>query len=236
MRRLASILCVLLFVTSMRGQSASDGSAAVVRLPSHGCSATVIFTEKDRTYLLSCGHGFEGRDRDKPITVDLPASRVGRPRHVGITLVDVDYHADLSLIRLHTGPVEFVCPVAPHRHRPGTALVSVGYDEMRLPAVRLPARIVLQNRDITYTAERPWHGRSGGALIDTSGTRPCVIGVVSGYETDYRRRGIYVSHAAIVRFLDNFYEKGQGGASPQTYLMPRGFAPSLPIDNCPIGH
>ena len=45
----------------------------------------------------------------------------------------------------------------------------------------------------------PWHGRSGGALIDRDAG--CLIGVVQGYEIGGERRGLYVSHEAILKFL-----------------------------------
>jgi hypothetical protein len=172
---------------------------AVVRLPSHGASATVIETREGRTLLLSCGHAFMGEDRYKPIVVDAPARRAGTPRHVGIRLVAVDYDSDLSLIVLNGGPVDFTVAVAPEGFRPGRGLLSVGFDEMRMPATARPATLAGQDGAVTYTRERPWHGRSGGALLDVDSGQ--LIGVVSGYEVNGLERGMYASHAAIVRFL-----------------------------------
>jgi hypothetical protein len=171
---------------------------AVVRLPSHGASATVIATEPGQTLLLGCAHAFQGRDRTKPIVVDVPAAHAHSPRHVGTQLLKVNYEDDLSLVLLCAGPVDYVCPVAAMGHRPGN-LVSVGYDEMRLPAQVLPAHIVHLSAEITYTRERPWHGRSGGALIDSQAGS--LVGVVQGYEITGPCRGMYVSHRAILRFL-----------------------------------
>jgi hypothetical protein len=203
---------VLLLVTTTPGRAQQDNAAisAVVRMPSHGASATVIYTEPHRTYVLSCAHAFEGNDKVKPIKLDLPATSTTAAKNVGITLVAVDYQADLSLLEMHDGPVEFVCSVAPRNFRVGSSLLSVGYDEMRLPALRLPAHVVLQNGGTTFTREAPWHGRSGGALIDGK----YVVGVVSGYETTQPRRGIYVSHTAIVDFLDGYVAKCNGTARP----------------------
>jgi hypothetical protein len=112
----------------------------------------------------------------------------------------VDYGLDLSLLELNDGPLDFVCPVAPSGHRPSRCL-SVGYDEMRLPARRASASLLGSDRGITFTREIPWHGRSGGALIDRDAG--CLIGVVQGYEIGGERRGLYVSHEAILKFLGN---------------------------------
>src|SRR5207253_9927063 len=73
----------------------------------------------------------------------------------------------------------------------------VGYDNMQLPAVHLPSTLLQDTGRLAYTRERPWHGRSGGALFDVQGCY--LIGVVSGYEVN--GRGIYVSHRAILDFL-----------------------------------
>src|SRR5689334_17957136 len=76
--RLLAALCLLASSTQPAravppSAVASDLPKAVVRIPSHGASATVIFTEKDRTFLLGCAHAFQGRDRLKPIVLDIPA-------------------------------------------------------------------------------------------------------------------------------------------------------------------
>src|SRR5262249_57287659 len=115
-----------------------------------------------------------------------------------IRLIAVDYTRDLSLLELNDGPLDYVCPVAPAGHRPGRCL-SVGYDEMRLPARRASASLLVSDRSITFTREMPGHGRSGGALIDVDAG--CLIGVGQGYEVGGARRGRYVSHAAILDIL-----------------------------------
>jgi hypothetical protein len=210
-------------------------AAAVVRMPSHGGSATVIFTEPNRTYLLSCGHCFEGSDRNKAIKLDIPAaSPTARPIAAGIHLVKVDHVLDLSLIQLNAGPVDFVAPVAPDRHTPGPHLLSVGYDEMRLPAMQVPTHMLQSAHGTTWTREPPWHGRSGGALIDMDAGY--VVGVVSGYEIGGMRRGIYASHDAICDFLHRC--EGQGGQpAPGKHLQPSpevGLAAPLPF--APLCH
>jgi hypothetical protein len=171
---------------------------AVVRLPSHGASGTVIYTERGRSLILSCAHAFEGAARTTPVTLDVPCLRPGPPRPGRVKLLAVDYGLDLSLLELNDGPLDFVCPVAPSGHRPSRCL-SVGYDEMRLPVRRASASLLGSDRGITFTREIPWHGRSGGALIDCDAG--CLIGVVQGYEIGGELRGLYVSHEAILRFL-----------------------------------
>src|SRR5262245_3310735 len=152
---------------------------AVVRLPSHGASGTVIYTERGRSLILLCAHAFEGPARTTPIKLDVPCLHPGPPRKARIRLLAIDYRLDLSLLELNDGPLYYVCPVAPAGHRPGCCL-SVGYDEMRLPARQAPATLLGSGRGITFTREIPWHGRSGGALIDHDSG--CLIGVVQGYE------------------------------------------------------
>jgi hypothetical protein len=185
---------------------------AVVRMPSHGASATVIYTETGRTYLLGCGHAFRGGDRHKPIVLDLPTQETAQaPKKVGIRLLDVDYDSDLSLIVLPDGPVLYVAAVAPPGHSPSRHLLSVGYDGMQFPAQEKPATLLISSPLVTYTRERPWHGRSGGALLDME--HGWLIGVVQGYEVSGGRRGMYVSHAAILRFLSRRPGQGQGGGA-----------------------
>src|SRR5262245_64099876 len=70
---------------------------AVVRIPSHGASATVIETRAGSSLLLGCAHAFQGADRYKPIHLDVPVPGAGGPRQAAIRLLDIDYDADLSL-------------------------------------------------------------------------------------------------------------------------------------------
>jgi hypothetical protein len=200
---------------------AAEPPDAVVRLPSHGASGTVIYTERGRSLILSCAHAFEGAARTTPVTLDVPCLKPGPPLSGRIRLLAVDYALDLSLLELNDGPLDYVCPVAPAEHRPGRCL-SVGYDEMRLPAKRASASLIGSDRGITFTREIPWHGRSGGALIDRDAGR--LIGVVQGYEVGGERRGLYVSHAAILRFLENCRE----GPRPGRQLPKPGSPYSVP--------
>jgi hypothetical protein len=199
----------------------------VVCLPSHGASGTVIHTESGRSLILSCAHAFEGKARTTPVTLDVPCLRPGPPRKGRIRLLAVDYALDLSLLELNDGPLDYVCPVAPAGHRPGRCL-SVGYDEMRLPARRASASLIGSDRGITFTREMPWHGRSGGALIDRD--NGYLIGVVQGYEVGGARRGLYVSHEAILKFLRKC--NGEPGCvSPRS--VPGAYAPRLAIPPSP---
>jgi len=195
----ASLALFIGLLASLAGPARSAPPAlsavnAVVRLPSHGASATVIHTQKERTLLLGCGHAFIGVDRARPIEIDGPDAPRGPA-----SLLACDYQLDLSLIEVRAGPVRFVAPVAGASFRPSGRLLSVGYDEMKTPATRQPASIVGSADRLTFTRERPWHGRSGGALLDADAG--LLIGVVQGYETAPPWRGLYTSHAAIIRFL-----------------------------------
>lgn len=191
---------------------------AVVRLPSHGASATVIDTRPGSSLLLGCAHAFQGSSRTKPLTIDLPCSQPGPVRPARIRLLAVDAGLDLSLIALEDGPLPFVCPVAPPGYRPSSAVLSIGYDGMRWPPQQRTATLLGTNGRTTYTRETPWHGRSGGALLDRQSGY--LIGVVQGYEVGGQRRGMYVSHQTVLTFL------GRPGPEttppPRPYLAPPG--------------
>lgn len=197
LRCLLSWLLLLLAATPL----CAAPQDAVVRVTSHGCSATVIQTSAGKSYLLSCAHAFEGRDRYRKIVIDAPVP-IGAPQYVsnGSSLVRVDYELDLSLIELRAGPLPFLAPVAPAGHRP-MRLLSVGYDAMRQPSTVRTATALSSQGTRTYTREIPSPGRSGGALMDAE--RGYLMGVVQGYELVAPRRGIYSSHEAILRFLED---------------------------------
>jgi hypothetical protein len=199
--------------------SSSDCIYAVVRIPSHGGSATVVHTIQGKSYLLSCSHCFETTDQ-RPIQLDVPSKKRKAKPQARCRLIDIDYRSDLALLELDDGPLDFVAPVAPEYYRPGRHLLSVGYDEMHTPATVRPATITSTDDSRTFTVERPWHGRSGGPLLDADVGQ--VVGVVSGYETAPWGRGIYVSHQAIIRFLSR-----QHGA-PEPKSQPR-WSPFIPI-------
>jgi hypothetical protein len=214
-----AMLAVAIAMAMQQASAASPAQAplAVVRLPSHGASGTVIATEPGKTLILSCGHAFTGGNRSKPIVVDVPTFHPSPAQRVGVQLMDLNYEDDLSLVLLRTGPVDYCCPVAATGHRPGN-LLSVGYDEMQVPAKVLPAHVVSLSPQVTYTHERPWHGRSGGALIDAdAGT---LIGVVQGYELSGSRRGMYVSHQAILHFLERFRQRELHSSPPEQERLP----------------
>jgi hypothetical protein len=224
----------------------ADPQRAVVRLPSHGGSGTVIATTQHHTFILSCAHAFQAGDALKPIHIDGEQIPAGAPR-----LVAVDYEHDLSLIEIPAGNAPHVAPVAGPGHKPSAHLLSVGYDEMRLPATERPAHIVKTDGDITWTREPPWHGRSGGALLDLD--QGVLIGVVSGYVNYPEGPGLYVSHRDIGLFLEQQHWSSPAGSmntrgeereaglghwtDPRPPMIP-GFpilVPSFPPLNCPPG-
>jgi hypothetical protein len=200
------------------------GEAGVVRVvvgPGSG-SGTVIWTGPGKTLILSCAHMFTDRNgrpqRDQKITIDAPSPNPGAIVRPGITLIAIDYERDLSLIQINTGPLPYVTPIAPAGHRTDPSKVlSVGYDGDKTigrdgstkGVVAVPARILESQGMRTWTAEAPREGRSGGPLLDAN--VGVVIGVVVGYEVERDRpgRGIYVSHASILKFL------GQEGQAAQ---------------------
>jgi hypothetical protein len=201
--RLSALLFAALVLVAGHGRARAvppPAAHAVVRIPSHGASATVIATRPGYTLLLGCAHAFEGPDRFRPIHLDVPVASAGQPQQALIRLLDVDYQADLSLIALGDGPLAYVAPVAPAGHVPSGNNLSIGYDGMRWPAQTIPTSILTSSATLTWTRERPGHGRSGGALLDAD--HGWLIGVVQGYELTGPRRGLYVSHAAILRFLE----------------------------------
>jgi hypothetical protein len=209
-------------------QARADASSleciyAVVRMPSHGGSATVVYTAAGKSYLLSCSHCFESSDH-RPIQLDVPSKKHKAKPQAKCRLIDIDYRSDLSLLELEDGPLDFVAPVAPEYYRPGRHLLSIGYDEMQTPATVRPATIASTDPSRTFTVERPWHGRSGGPLLDAEAGQ--VVGVVSGYETAPWGRGIYVSHQAIIRFL------GREHRAPESSPQPR-WKPFPPLFGAP---
>jgi Trypsin-like peptidase domain len=194
---------------------------AVVRLISHGGSATCISVGNGKSLLLSCAHCFSTRkDRDRqgrerpgpapryrPIVFDAPNPSPAAQLQPGVRVLKVDYQLDLSLLEVDA-ELPYVCPVAPQGHRLGQ-LLSVGYDEMCWPAKHVPTTVANwggQAPNRLFTTSKPWHGRSGGGLL----TGNYLVGVVSAYESNddpshplpWTPRGVYVSHAAICRFLD----------------------------------
>jgi hypothetical protein len=176
----------------------------VVQIPSHGGSGVVVWTGPGQTHVVSAAHLFEGGAVRKPIRIAAPSPEVGPPRDMRVTLSRVDPQADLSFLVVHVGPWPYVCPIA--TSRVGTQFWSVGYDEMCWPAKVRPATVYASGGGWTYTRERPWHGRSGGGLIDPR--NGVLVGIVSSvFGPDTRDEvvpgghGRYVSLEAIQAFV-----------------------------------
>lgn len=190
---------------------------AVVRIPSHGASATVIHTENGRSLILGCAHAYEGSSRNKKHALDVHRPDGQQPaQNAAIKLLAVDYKADLSLVELADGPLTYVAPVAAAGHRPARQAISAGFDNMKTPITIRTATILTTTGGTTYTRERPWHGRSGGALLD--GQTGELIGVVQGYEVD--GPGMYVSHATVLAFLSRASLPERAPRQPQLQLAP----------------
>lgn len=214
-------------VCAVKAQEKFDPSLAVVRIKSHGASGTVIWSRQGKSYILSCAHMFDTpASLKRPLRIDGPVQPKAPRVLVKPKVLAVDFTLDLSLIELPNGPF-YTVPVAPAGYQPGTQLLSIGYDNMSWPVTRRIATFLNTGPTTTYTRERPWHGRSGGGLIDPK--RHYLVGVVQGYEVTGSRRGLYVSHAAILRFLKNRPGILQrpvpvAPAVPYAFRQPRSFA------------
>lgn len=244
---------VLLLACFGFAQTPTLAPYAVVEIPSHGASGTVIQTQPGRTLILSCAHMFLDQDDRpsaamlrKPLRIVAPSPVSGGTQGVKMRVLKVDYARDLSLIEMTAGPLPYYCPVAPRGFRAGVCW-SVGFDEMKADHIE-PSHILGPLAKVTIgghrfchcttlTAEPPWHGRSGGALIDQASGR--LVGVVQGYTADglppwlrgeqrkawvmRHSRGLYVDLNTIHAFLD-------GRASVPT-------PPSCPCPPgcCPLG-
>jgi hypothetical protein len=215
---------VVLFAGIARAfEPAADPALATVRIKSHGASGTIIATSAGKSWILGCAHMFldaHGRpseaERVRPLRLDGPAQPYGEKRRAAARLVAFDHDLDLSLIELDNGPFFYV-PVAKQGHVPGKRLVSVGYDDMAWPVTQKSATLLTTSGNWTYTAEKPWHGRSGGGLIDVEVR--CLVGVVHGYEIRPQGRGIYISHAAVLSFLSKHWK--QAPAPPPVSPVPQ---------------
>ena len=200
-------------------------SLAVVRVRSHGASGTVIATASGKSWILSCAHMFaSSADYQKPLRLDGPRQPYAEAKRAACRLLAVDVHADLSLLEHDKGPF-YCCPVAPAGYQPGQNLLSAGYDEMRWPVTQRRATLLDSPGRTTFTREKPWHGRSGGGLIDVDNN--VLIGVVQGYEIGGRSRGVYVSHQTVLTFVAKHLPaaererlRGQPRTRPQHYSAP----------------
>ncbi len=213
MRRLFALF-LLLFVGGIA--SAANEQHAVIRIPSHGASATVIQTGPGTTYILGCAHAYEGTSRNKKMVFDIPSLHKSTPKNHESVLLAVDYKRDLSLVLLKDGPLDFVCPIAPKDWVPSANVHSIGYDEMKIPPQDKTATIVGDDGLRWLTKEMPWHGRSGGGLIDMTVGR--LIGVVQGYETTGQRHGLYINTRTIWQFLEP--RMGTAAPPPQSQSFP----------------
>jgi hypothetical protein len=213
----------LLSAPQTTGQPAPPSARAVVQIPSHGGSGTVVFTWPGRTLVLTCAHLWSGpadTGRRPVILAPAPTSSPA-PKAVGTRLLAMDRPNDFALVVIGDGPLPFVAPVPVGSYEPDRVCYSVGYDEMRRPPQVRPARIVAREGSRYLTDTRPWHGRSGGALIEAR--TGYLVGVVTAYqggkgprgprgplgadplferwERDPRGRGVAVALPAIARFL-----------------------------------
>src|SRR5262245_36106411 len=140
--RLVSVVRAVVVVSVWWARTAGAASLdeaylAVVQMPSHGASGTIVFTAAGETLVLTVAHAFEGSARTRPLVVLVPKPEgAGTEKRVGIRLVAIDERADLALVRLGTGPLSHVAQVAPRGFKgPLGWSYSCGYDGMRLPAV-----------------------------------------------------------------------------------------------------
>ncbi len=213
---MASSLLLLTFV----GRIVAGPVDAVVRMPTHGCSATVIYTDSQHSYLLGCAHAYDGSHGQKRMKFDFPCPYgwpTGTDQRAWQRVVAADKKLDIALVEVQ-GPFPYVCPVATPQYQGGRNIVSVGYDEMKMPVTARRATLlgssvaigrgVMADPTITFTREPPWHGRSGGSLIDLDTGQ--LVGVCSAYagppmlakrEDPRGGPGIYCSVKAIQGFL-----------------------------------
>lgn len=214
-----ALALVLLVAPHSRG----GPEQAVCRLASHGGSATVIWTEPGRSYLLSCAHCFEGADRLKPVRVDIPWTYPGPAIPAQIRLVAIDYQADLALLEIDQGPLPVVCVVAAEPHTLRDCL-SIGYAEMQLPARQIAVYVLRDDGQIVWTQGKPIEGQSGGALVERATGQ--LVGVVHGYSTAPVLRGMFVAPGQIRAFLRRV-QSGAPLASP-SIPAPRRWLPAPP--------
>lgn len=244
---LRAMIGAILFVSKISAiEPANDPSLASVRIKSHGASGTIIATQEGRSWILGCAHMLEdGKGRPDPetrkrkIVMDGPAQPYAKKGLFATRLLAYDHALDLSLIEIDNGPFNYV-PIAPLGHKPSNSIRSIGYDNMSWPVTNKAATILFSHGQTTYTVEKPWHGRSGGGLIDAQNR--VLIGVVQGYETTNNKRGVYVSHTAVLKFMEHHWAKmprePKGTLSPESRIRygwePKSYQPfiSAPLPGC----
>ena len=218
-RYLFAVCAVLALLLTVRGAAAGpvdEACLAVVQIPSHGASGTIIATRPGETLILTVAHAFEGDSRSRPLVINVPQpDGAGTEKKVGIRLVAVDTRADLALVIMGVGPLEHSARVAPRRSSAAPVWAySCGYDGMKLPATRVLTRVRESQGQTTFTEKIPGHGRSGGALLDAD--TGCLIGVVQGYTVERPPIGLYASLGSIHAFLErNGYGRVLGMRMPR---------------------
>jgi hypothetical protein len=234
-------LCLLLLLLCQPGHAlepTTDPHLAMVRIKSHGCSGTVIAATDGKSWILSCCHMFldeKGRiDKSltgKKFSIDGPLQPYAPKTLAEVKLLALDTDQDLSLLEIANGPFHWLA-VAPKGHQPSRNVRSSGYASMAWPIVTRDATILQTSGDWTWTREKPYHGQSGGALLDLgpAGVTPRLIGVTYGYEAHGRMRGVYASHESVLRFLAAYQAQfGQTPTAPPPPVRHQPFArPLLP--------
>jgi hypothetical protein len=225
------ISLLVLLLLSLRSEAAPKD--AVVRITSHGCSGTVFAVKGNRSWIVTCAHAFKGREGAMPVVVDAPGARM----QVRGWITKIDHDLDLAMVQVESA-LPYVCHVAPESFRPSRCL-SVGWDEMKDRQTVQTATVTRHQGTETHTWEKPWEGRSGGALIFNGR----LAGVVSGYTSPGNRQfipgvnhGIYVSLPAVRGFL---WPSGTGQAQvalpvrqAPVYYTPQMTQPALPQGQC----
>jgi hypothetical protein len=214
MRKHMLLSLLFLFLSAGRVwplEPAADAALAVVRIESHGASGTIIATQKGKSWVLGCAHMYldelgnpSETSRKSELKIDSPPQPYADNKRSPARLLAFDHDLDLSLIEIDNGPFHYV-PIAKPGHKPGKDLRSLGYDDMAWPVTSKSVTLLSQGPHWSYSVEKPWHGRSGGGLIDADSR--VLIGVVHGYEVSAEGRGVYVSHAALLRFLEDHGDK-----------------------------
>lgn len=255
------LIALAVYVTCAAGAFADrsdDAWWAVVEIPSHGLSGTIIHTEgpregwpRGRTLILTAAHA---GDFNKPPRVGMPTvSGAGAPIKCSPRWAAWDTNADLAIAELQYGPVPHVVRIAPNGFTPSGAAWMYGYgaksDSDRpysatgRPGEKVAAQIAGNEGTRYEVRPAPIPGRSGGGLVD----RPSgfLVGVCSTRELDrFQRptgvRGWFVSLAAIHRFMEGPGGNAISGNAPrETPRQPRPLqflTPSCPGGMCPPRH
>jgi hypothetical protein len=236
--RFSLCLAGLLAIASLAGAAPQDAVVKLKSLGGSGTVIKTIPPSQQfpqgKSWILSAAHMARQGPR---ITVDAPDPNPGQPVPVNARIVAVNREADLMLVTFDK-QLPYVCPVAPPNNVPGRLLSvgydDLKWPQVQRTAhmlgtpkaftythtLALPDSIPADTLGTEYTAragdeanftltqELPWHGRSGGALIDLD--HGVLVGVVSGYrgatprswaEVKAGASGVYTSHRAVLAFL-----------------------------------